>query len=98
MSPLPHRYGPGYRNVSFSLGSAKFCSRIFTWDRKASSSKYLAPLVHFRTHRWHLMQVPGTLDTSFGSMAPMGHSLAQAPQFVHLLKLVLGFAFRNLAG
>ena len=87
-----------YRNTSFFFGSVKVCSSMATWDKKAASSKYLACFVHFRTQAWHLMQVPGTLHTSLGSMAPMGHSRAQAPQLVHRDGSVRGLAFRNLAG
>ena len=50
--------------ILFSAGSVKFFSSILTWDRKASSSKYLAPAGHALMQAWHLMQVPGTFTMS----------------------------------
>ena len=69
-----------------------------TWDRKAASSKYLAPRVQRRTQAWHLMQVPVTCVTSAGLMAPMGQTRAQTPQPQHRPGSVCGLALRNLAG
>ena len=57
----------------FSFSSAaKFCSSMRTWDRKAASSKYLAPCLQPRTQAWHLMQMPGTFEVSAVSIEPMG--------------------------
>ena len=82
---------------SFSFLAVKFSTSISLWERKAGSSKYLAPAGHFRTQAWHLMHTPDTVTQS-ASMEPMGQAPAQIPHLLHFSISVRGFAFRNLAG
>ena len=46
----------------------------------------------------HLIQVPGILDGSFGSIAPIGQIFTHRPQCSHSTIAVVGLALRNFAG